>query len=257
MSETLSVDGQKVSYRNREGTGDGRNVLMVHGATDHSWIWSNQLAALSDRHRLVAIDLPGRIGSDGPPIDNAAGFRALVKSVTSTISLEPFVFCGHSMGGSMALDFALHHPESLDGFMMVGSSPSWDMSPALRLLLREDAEEALKQMAGEFGDMFSQYTSQAIKDELFRQAEAVPPLTGVADMLACATYHLEDDLADIDVPAYVICGDEDEPSLPGSRLCGEKLPRATFELVERCGHPIMVEKPEILNVALERFLSSL
>ena len=257
MSETLSVDGQTISYRHREGTGDGRNVLMVHGATDHSWIWSNQLAALSDRHRLVVIDLPGRIGSDGPPIDNAAGFRAFIKGVTSAIGLEPFVFCGHSMGGSMALDFALHHPESLDGFMMVGSSPSWDMSPALCSLLREDVEEALKQMSEEFGDMFSRYTAQAIKDELFRQAKAVPPLTGAADMLACATYHLEDDLADIDVPAYVICGDEDEPSLPGSRLCGEKLPQATFELVERCGHPIMVEQPEVLDVALERFLSSL
>ena len=92
MSERLSVDGQTISYQHREGTGDGRNVLVVHGATDHSWIWSNQLAALSDRHRLVVIDLPGRIGSDGPPIDNAAGFRAFIKGVTSAIGLEPFVF---------------------------------------------------------------------------------------------------------------------------------------------------------------------
>ena len=76
-------------------------------------------------------------------------------------------------------------------------------------------------------------------------------------MIACATYHLEDELEGIDVPALVICGDEDDPSLPGSRLCGEKLPRATFELVERCGHPIMIEQPEVLNGALARFLDSL
>ena len=43
---------------------------------------------------------------------------------------------------------------------------------------------------------------------------------------------------------------------PYRGLCGDKLPRARFELVERCGHPIMIEQPEVLNAALARFLDS-
>ena len=228
MSETLVVDGRGVSYRQIESSGDGCTVLMVHGATDHGWIWGSQMKALDARHRRVAIDLPGRVGTDGPPIDDAAGFRAFIKAVADGLQLEPFVFCGHSMGGSMALDFALHHPQSLAGFVMVGSSPSWGMDEAETSLLRQDPENALRQVSADFGDPFSRHTAQAIKDEMFRQAEAVPPATGAADMLACATYHLEEELASIDVPALVICGDEDDPSLPGSRLCAEKLPRAAL-----------------------------
>ena len=257
MSSTTTIDGRNVSYRQSGATGSGHTVLMVHGATDHSWIWKNQMEALNARHRCVAVDLPGRIGTDGPPIDAAAGFRAFIASVADALELEPFVFCGHSMGGSMALDFALHHPGSLDGFVMVGSSPSWGMPDDEVALLRADPEGALSKLAETFGDMFSRHTEQAIKDELLREAEAVPAATGAADMLACATYHLEADLERIEVPALVICGDEDEPSLPGSRLCGEKLSRASFQLVERCGHPIMVEQPEVLNDALGRFLDSL
>ena len=110
MSSTTTIDGRNVSYRQSGATGSGHTVLMVHGATDHSWIWKNQMEALNPRHRCVAVDLPGRIGTDGPPIDAAAGFRAFIASVADALELEPFVFCGHSMGGSMALDFALHHP---------------------------------------------------------------------------------------------------------------------------------------------------
>ena len=59
------------------------------------------------------------------------------------------------------------------------------------------------------------------------------------------------------MPALVICGDEDESSLAGSRLCGDKLPNARFQLVDKCGHPIMTEQPEVLNDAMDGFLRSL
>ena len=263
MGETVAVDGRSVSYRQSAGrtdsgdSGDGYTVLMVHGATDHGWIWGRQMEALGPHHRCVAIDLPGRIGTDGPPIEDAQGFRVFIKAVAEALRLEPFVFCGHSMGGSMALDFALHHPQSLVGFAMVGSSPSWGMGAEEVSALREDPEGALREFMESFGDPFSRHTAQVIKDEMSKQAEAVPPAASVADMLACATYHLESELAGIGVPALVICGDEDEPSLPGSRRCGKELPRATFELVERCGHPIMIEQPAVLNAALGRFLDAL
>ena len=42
MSETVSVNGRNVSYRQIQGSGAGRTILMVHGAGDHSWIWNSQ-----------------------------------------------------------------------------------------------------------------------------------------------------------------------------------------------------------------------
>ncbi len=257
MNETVSVNGRNVSYRQIQGSGAGRTILMVHGAGDHSWIWNSQMDFLGDHHRRIAVDLPGRIGSDGPPIDKAPEFRTSVREFAQSLQLESFVLFGHSMGGSIALDFALHHAEMLDGFVMVGSSPSWGMGTQEESLLRDDPEAAVEKINAEFGDIFSRHTAQSIRDENLRQGKAVPPATAAADILACMTYHLEGDLERIDVPVLVICGDEDAGSLPGSRLCGDKLPRADFELVNRCGHVIMIEQPDVLNAALARFVDSL
>ena len=208
------------------------------------------------RHRRVTVNLPGRLGTDGPAVDNAAEFRAFISSFCERLQLAPFVFVGHSMGGSIALDFAAHHADRLLGFAMVGSSPRWDIENSFVELLRNDPAAGIKAANEDFG-LFSKYTEPAVRDELYAEAQRVPALTGATDLIACTTYDLEHHLGDIALPALVICGDEDPGSLPGSKLCGQRLADATFELVEHCGHSIMVEHPEVLNRALNHFLDSL
>ena len=252
---TTRVGQCAVSYREEAGDGTGQTVLMVHGATDHSWIWKNQMRDIDDRHRRIAVDLPGRIGTDGPPIDNAEDFRAFIAGFADHMKLKPFVFVGHSMGGSMALDFAAHKGDRLAGFAMVGSSPRWEIESSHIELLRSDPAKGVQVANDDFG-LFSQYTSQSVRDELYQEAERVPVETGAADLIACATYDLERSLEKIRLPALVICGDEDPGSLPGSQLCAARLHGASFEPVERCGHSIMVEQPGVLTRALNDFLDT-
>ena len=254
----VKVDGRNISYRMAERPRKGHTILMIHGATDHSTIWENQFQHLGKEHTPVTVNLPGRSGSDGPPIDNNADFTEFIKALGDALEIAPFVICGHSMGGSISLDFALNYPNRLKGFIMVGSSPSWDFAnKGLVDLLRTDPQKGMETSGEEFGDQFSKHTAKHIKEQLFKESQKIPVETGASDLIACSTFHLEGDLGRINLPALVICGDEDEPSLPGSRLCGQKLTNATFQLVERCGHPIMLEQPEILNEAMDRFLSSL
>ena len=60
MMNTVMVGSRAVSYREERGDGTGRVVLMVHGATDHSWIWKHQLVGLDSRHRRIAVEKPDR-----------------------------------------------------------------------------------------------------------------------------------------------------------------------------------------------------
>ena len=253
----VKVGGRNISYRKNDGPRKGHTILMVHGATDQSAIWENQFKYLEKEHTPVTVNLPGRIGSDGPPIDNDADFREFIRAFGDALGITPFVICGHSMGGSISLDFAVNYPDRLNGFIMVASSPSWGFAVDTVDLIRKDPEKGAEASLEDFGDQFSKYTPEHIKQQVNAVSEQVPLKAKAADLLACATFHLETDLEKTNVPALVICGDEDGPSLPGSRLCGDKLPNGRFQLVERCGHPIMVEQPEVLNDAIGGFLSSL
>ena len=253
----VKVDGRNISYRMSEGPRRGHTVLMIHGATEHSETWENQFQYLDKEHTPVTVNLPGRLGSEGPPIYNDVDFREFIRAFGDALGIAPFVIGGHSMGGSISLDFALHYPDKLKGLIMVASSPSWRIPREAVELLRKDPQKGMEASAKDFGDQFSKHTQQHIRDQMLKVAEQVPVETRAADVVAAATFHLEEDLAKINVPALVICGDEDESSLPGSRLCADKMPKARFQFVEKCGHTIMVEQPEVLNDAMGGFLSSL
>jgi pimeloyl-ACP methyl ester carboxylesterase len=253
----VNVDGRNISFRIPEGPRKGHTVLMIHGATEYNGSWENQFRYLEKEHTPVTVNLPGRVGSEGPPVDNDADFREFIRAFGDALGIAPFVVCGHSMGGSISLDFALHYPDRLEGFIMVASSPSWEFGEEMVDLLRKDPREGAEVSANEFGDMFSKHTPEHIKQQVLALSKQVPVEAQAADLVACTTFHLEGDLQRINVPALVICGDEDGPSLPGSRLCAEKLPNARFQLVEQCGHPIMMEQPDVLNNAMDSFLKSL
>ena len=212
---------------------------------------------MEKEHTPVTVNLPGRVGSEGPPAYNGADSRAFIRAFGDALGIAPFVICGYSMGGSISLDFALNYPDRLKGFIMVASSPSWEFPEVMVELLRKDPHKAAETSAENFGDMFSKHTPEHIKQQVLKVSAQVSVETKAADLLACTTFHLEEDLERIHVPALVICGDEDESSLAGSRLCAQRLANARFQLVEKCGHPIMMEQPKVLNDAIDGFLGSL
>lgn len=250
----VKVGDRVISYAAPKGARKGHTVLLVHGATDNSNIWANQVKYLESEHTPITVNLPGRGGSDGLPINNNVDFRAFIKAFAEALDLAPFVICGHSMGGSISLDFAHNHPEMLEGFIMVASSPKWDIPGEVIGEIRTDLDKALEG----FGDMFSKHTPDHIKEGVLKEARTVPGETGASDLEACGTYDLRNDLAGITVPALITVGDEDDDqSRGGSRLAASTLPDVTFKLIQRSGHPIMVEQPEVLNNLMGYFLSTL
>ncbi len=112
--------GVRVHYTD-EGPRTGRAIVLVHGfaASVHAWRpWAERL---SDRYRMIAIDLPGHGLTQTPPGYRATleGNAQLVDALAKELRLERFILAGNSMGGAVSLSYAMTHPEKLDGLVLV------------------------------------------------------------------------------------------------------------------------------------------
>jgi haloalkane dehalogenase len=112
VSRAVDVDGLRVHYVD-EGTGP--TVLFVHGLPTWSFLWRHLIAGLRDRHRCVALDLPGFGLSDKPPgdayrpEDQARRLAAFVEA----LGLKDFALIVHDFGGPIGLSLALDRPDAV------------------------------------------------------------------------------------------------------------------------------------------------
>lgn len=103
----LSEPYGRVCYQE---AGAGAPVVLLHGVGMQSAAWGPQIAALSPRYRVIALDLPGHGGSDPLP-DGAElpDFVAWLDAVLRALDLGPVNLAGHSMGALIAGGYVIEH----------------------------------------------------------------------------------------------------------------------------------------------------
>jgi pimeloyl-ACP methyl ester carboxylesterase len=127
------VDGARLSY---EVAGDGEAVVLIHSGITDSRSWDPQFAEFARRFRVVRYDMRGFGQSDVSHGEYSA--RADLEAVMVAAGIERAALVGVSMGSSLALDFALEHPERVGALVMVGPGISGrDRSEAFKTLMDE------------------------------------------------------------------------------------------------------------------------
>ena len=205
----IQVNGKRAFYASPHdvagGDRRGKTVLLVHGARSNHRIWAPQLQALAPWHTPIAMDLPGHGGSEGSGSTNVSEYRDFVKALVDALGLESFVIAGHSMGGSIALDFTLNYP-GVEAYIPVGSAPQWNIDSDYIDIYRTDPERAVRESAGR---NFSKSTPRAIVELNEWNNKSTPIAVGIGDLEACNAFNQAPHLGDVKVPTCVICGEED------------------------------------------------
>lgn len=128
----VEVDGQRIAYR-RIGQGGGVPLLLLNrfrGTMDH---WDPQLVdRIAAQRTVLMFDQPGFARSSGTPPDSLARFAASAARVVRALGHDQVDVLGFSMGGTVALQFALDHPGLLRRLVVAGSGPGFvpDAPPA-------------------------------------------------------------------------------------------------------------------------------
>jgi len=110
----VTDDGLEITYREWPGPdGQGPPLMLVHGFLVDHRSWEDVAMRLADRHRIVALDLPG-YGKSPVPGNAAPDLPLFARAVAGAIRAlcpGPVDLAGHSMGGGIAIAVAARHPE--------------------------------------------------------------------------------------------------------------------------------------------------
>ncbi len=251
----VKVGGGFVHYKCPRpiGSAKGRVILLVHGAYDTHAVWRNVYGHFRREHTPIAIDLPGRGASDGPAIGNAKAYAKFLDQLVRALKLKDFIFWGHSMGGSMAVDFAARRKKRVKGVIAMSSAPDWKIPQKEITQWRKDPDGAFRR---NLSHLFSKKTPLGVVESYDRMLRSVPPRTCQADIASCATFRAAPKLKRIKAPVLVVTGDE-EAWIEGSHRLRDAIKGAQFALIPGAGHAVALEQPQVLCAAVEAFFARL
>lgn len=259
----LDVDELPVAWRE---AGEGPLVLFLHGLGTTRTGWDPQLAALRDRYRCVAWDMPGYGASPLPP--GPLSFAALADAVVRLVDRlgeETAHLVGLSLGGMIALHAALRSPAHVRSLTLVDSSPAFGLDgtdPDAWMRLRLDALDAGVTPAGMAERVLRSVMAPGCAETALAEAVAsmsrIPP-DGLRAAVRCLPSHdVRGRLGEIGAATLVLVGalDEETP-LDYARMLADGIPGARLEIVPGAGHISNLEAPAAVNELLGRFLDGI
>jgi pimeloyl-ACP methyl ester carboxylesterase len=234
--------------------GAPHDAVFVHGAGGNSRLWSRTIGGLSGGGKALAVDLPGHPEGEITCKTIPDYAEALHSFLTESGLARPAV-CGHSMGGAVALQLAISHPDDLGAVVLVSTGAKLGVDPQIIEGLRRQPMRTIEGIITPWG--FS-----SLELGLGREARGALSISNLPvflnDYLACSGFDVRDDLKEIRTKTLVICGDKDRMTPPRwSHYLRENIQGSELYLLKDSGHMAPLEKPDALARLVGAFLADL
>ncbi len=260
----LLANGLELSYR-IDGEGP-ETLVLVNGLADAKESWEAQFPAFADRYRVVSYDNRGVGESPTPPGPyTTAQMAEDLAGLADGLELDRFHLVGVSMGGMIAQEYAIGHPDRLlsASFCCTYSYPGpfclrmfscWrDLVPHLGVGFTQR-----EVILWAFTTDFFEEQEETVKEiEELMAANPQPPEGYLAQLSAIETHDTRGRLSAVTCPAMTLIGEEDILIYPKlSRRLHDELPHSTWVEVPG-GHACLWEYPDEFNRAVLDFLAGL
>jgi pimeloyl-ACP methyl ester carboxylesterase len=235
-----------------EVLGDGEPLTLVHGLAYDRRGWGQLPALLAEHFRVVLIDNRGVGESDAPPGPySVAQMAEDVVSVLDELGIEHTHLLGVSLGGYIAQEVALTHPERVQRLILVSTAPGGGRAVPM--------PAATQEVFARYPTMEREAGVRMFVEEIFRyRLERAPTVEAwAAQATAGATYDNSDRVASIAAPTLVLTGGADVVVDPrNAGVLGELIPGARVEVVPDRGHLMIWEDSERVAELVTEFLQS-
>lgn len=234
--------------------GDRPTVVFIHGSGGSNVLWQHQVDAL-DGINAVALDLPGHGESDGTGWHRIEDYAREVADFIEASALPRPIPCGLSIGGAIALQLLLDHPESFPAGILCCTGARLRVLPAILETIETDYERFVADL-GRFGAAAA--TDPRRLEPIVDATRRCPPAVTLNDFRACDRFDAMSRLGEIFRPVLVVSGAEDQLTPP---KYADYLERHIFEAerthIADAGHLLPLEQPGALNAAIVRFIRGL
>jgi len=251
-----------------EEHGNGFPLLLINGLGSDHLEWLHQLPAFEARFRLVVFDNRGTGLTDVPPGPySTAQMADDAASLLRALGIPRAHVLGVSLGGMIAQEVALRHPDRVDRLVLGCTGPGGELSvrpspeamAAFALAKGEDPEAELRRMLPFlYTDVCIRERPEEIEGFVRRRlANPTPPEGYLGQLSAAVSHDASSRLEKIRARTLVITGDADrlvnwENSL---RLAG-RIPEATLVVLPGAPHRLFAETADAFNREVLRFLSA-
>jgi pimeloyl-ACP methyl ester carboxylesterase len=271
---SLVVHETRVNYVEM---GEGPPLIFIHGLSGCWQNWLENIPHFAERHRVVALDLSGFGESELPHEDiSIPGYGRFVDAFLGAIGVERATLVGNSMGGFIAAETAISHPSRVEKLVLVSAAggptlSDWNSSHGHRLA--RAARLFAPVAAAAFARREHLVRRPRLRAMLLYKIARHPALLepelcyevasgagkpGFLDALqAIFDYDIRDRIPDIQCPALIIWGQNDEivPVQDASEY-ERMIPGARKVIFEDTGHVPMLERPARFNRLVDEFLSA-
>jgi pimeloyl-ACP methyl ester carboxylesterase len=249
--------------------GDGLPVVFLHAGVCDKRMWLAQMEAVAAAGwQAIAYDRRGH--GEAESADEPFSHLDDLEAVLDALDIHAAVFVGSSMGGGLAVDFALRNPGQVIGLVLIGSSITgapWSATEAEGLI--EGAEEdALER--GDL-DMLNRVQAHAWLDgprtQSGRVSGAARELFYDMNGIVLRQQELTQEerrpdawrrVSEINAPTLLLVGDEDFTAIVDRHEhLSEEMPNAFAAVLQGAAHLPGLEKPELVNKLLVEFLAAL
>ena len=244
--------------------GAGPDVLLIGGLGDPYECWQGQLDGLASRYRLTAPDNRGAGRTPMPAGDLST--RAMADDAAAALrelGIERAHVAGFSMGGLVAQELALAHPQSVSSLVLLSSYARTDgllhRTISSWIWLAQVADDPREFLRSFSAWLFSRRAHDGGFAEAWVQAGLDDPHPmSTEDFCAAARACLEHDALDrlsaIAAPTLVVGGEDDLVTPPRfARELAERIPGARLALLPAYAHQSFMEVPEQVNAVLDGF----
>jgi pimeloyl-ACP methyl ester carboxylesterase len=268
----IELDSVKIRYWS---AGEGEAIILLHGGNSCIEIWSLNINELAKHYRVYALDMVGHGLSDKPVADYSLDYQlGFLQSFMDALNINRATLIGNSMGGSIALKFAIQCPQRVDKLVLVSSFGLGRETDFFKRILAvfpffvnlsRPSRKGAKAMLSSC--VYNQQSFPVEWVEISYQYFKVPNKKRTIKSMVSTNFNfwglknevfkpIVTQLKNINAPTLIFWGKQDKVTpVKHANVAAKQIPDSRLHIFDRCGHWAQVEYSEEFNQMTLEFLN--
>ncbi|MHA1266475.1 MAG: alpha/beta fold hydrolase [Candidatus Helarchaeota archaeon] len=233
-------------------------LVLVHGSMGNQRTWKYQLEELGKIVKVLAIDLPGHGDNFSSDLPNMTIYVEFLHEEIQKHNIDKIILAGHSLGGAVVLSYYFQYPGKVKGLILIGTGARLRVLPIILELTKKDLPQVIKMMKDVAFHKETIQNNPQLIDEVSKEMSLTTPKIAHQDFSICNRFDVMTRIPEITVPTLIICGAADQLTPKKySEYFHQHISQSNLCIIEKAGHMVMLEQPELVNKKIKEFIKGL